>query len=74
MFTGTPDDVYAQFIDFYETVGGFGHFLMMAQAGTMNYADTAENLTLFAREVQPRLIEYHRKRQKEMGLLAPALA
>ncbi len=70
MFTGTPDDVYAQMVDFYETVGGFGHFLMMAQAGTMNYADTAENLTLFAREVLPRLVDYHARRQKEMGMPA----
>jgi alkanesulfonate monooxygenase SsuD/methylene tetrahydromethanopterin reductase-like flavin-dependent oxidoreductase (luciferase family) len=73
MFTGTPDEVYEQFIDFYDTVGGFGHFLMMAQAGTMNYADTAENLTLFAKEVLPRLVDYHRKRQKEMGLPTRAL-
>jgi alkanesulfonate monooxygenase SsuD/methylene tetrahydromethanopterin reductase-like flavin-dependent oxidoreductase (luciferase family) len=74
MFTGTPDEVYAQMVDFYDTVGGFGHFLMMAQAGTMDYADTAENLTLFAREVLPRLVDFHRRRQKEMGVRAPALA
>jgi hypothetical protein len=40
----------------------------------MDYADTAENLTLFAREVLPRLVDFHRRRQKEMGVRAPALA
>jgi hypothetical protein len=40
----------------------------------MNYADTAENLTLFAREVMPRLVDYTRRREKEMGLPARALA
>ncbi len=58
MFSGTPDDVYNQLVDFYDTVGGFGHFLMMGHAGSMKYADTAENLTLFAKEVMPRLKEY----------------
>jgi len=73
MFTGTPDDVFEQMVDFYETVGGFGHFLMMAQAGTMNYADTAENLSLFAREVLPRLVDYARSREKALGMPARAV-
>ena len=68
MFTGTPDDVYAQMVDFYDTVGGFGHFLMMAQAGRMTYKDTAENLTLFAKEVLPRLKDYTRAHAKSHGV------
>jgi hypothetical protein len=32
--------------------------LMMGHAGAMSHADTVENLTLFAREVMPRLRQY----------------
>jgi alkanesulfonate monooxygenase SsuD/methylene tetrahydromethanopterin reductase-like flavin-dependent oxidoreductase (luciferase family) len=74
MFTGTPDDVYGQMVDFYETVGGFGHFLMMAQAGRMSYKDTAENITLFATEVLPRLKDYTRSRAKSLGVPERAVA
>lgn len=55
MFVGTPDDVYRQLQQFYADVGGFGNLLMMGQAGTLSHADTVDNLTLFAREVMPRL-------------------
>jgi len=55
MFVGTPDDVYDQIARFYGEVGGFGNLLMMGQAGTLDHAETADNLTLFAREVLPRL-------------------
>ena len=55
MFVGTPDDVYEQIKQFYVDVGGFGNLLMMGQAGTLDHAETADNLTIFAREVLPRL-------------------
>ena len=55
MFVGTPDDVYEQLKQFYVDVGGFGNLLMMGQAGTLSHADTVDNLTLFAKEVMPRL-------------------
>ena len=67
MFAGTPDQVFDQIVDFYEHVGGFGNLLMMAQAGTMSYADTAASLTLFAKEVLPRLSEHMRTRARETG-------
>jgi hypothetical protein len=35
-----------------------GNLLMMGQAGFMTHGDTVDNLTLFAREVLPRLMEY----------------
>jgi alkanesulfonate monooxygenase SsuD/methylene tetrahydromethanopterin reductase-like flavin-dependent oxidoreductase (luciferase family) len=57
MFVGTPDDVFDQLRRFYVDVGGFGNLLMMGQAGSLDRADTADNLTLFAREVMPRLAE-----------------
>lgn len=58
MFAGTPDQVYEQIVDFCEWVGGMGHLLMMGQAGFMSHEDTTDNLTLFAKEVLPRLKEY----------------
>ncbi|HXE17301.1 MAG TPA: LLM class flavin-dependent oxidoreductase [Stellaceae bacterium] len=63
LFAGTPDQVYRQIVEFYETIGGFGVLQMMAQAGTMSHEDTVDSLTLFAREVMPRLEEYHASRK-----------
>ena len=59
MFAGTADQVYDQIIDFYETVGGFEHLQMMAQAGSMTHEETCDSLTLFAKYVKPRLEEYY---------------
>lgn len=63
MFAGTPDQVFEQVVDFYRTIGGFGHFLMMTQAGPMDHKDTVDNLTLIAKEVMPRLAEFHANAQ-----------
>jgi alkanesulfonate monooxygenase SsuD/methylene tetrahydromethanopterin reductase-like flavin-dependent oxidoreductase (luciferase family) len=57
MFVGTPDEVFAQIQRFHADVGGFGNLLMMGQAGTLGHAETVDNLTLFAKEVMPRLRE-----------------
>ena len=40
---------------------------VMAQAGTMSHADSATSLTLFAREVLPRLSDHMRGRARQMG-------
>ena len=56
-FVGTPDDVYEQIARFHDEVGGFGHLLMMGQAGELGHADTVDNLTLMGKEVAPRLAE-----------------
>jgi alkanesulfonate monooxygenase SsuD/methylene tetrahydromethanopterin reductase-like flavin-dependent oxidoreductase (luciferase family) len=58
MFCGTPDQVFEQITDFADHCGGFGHLIMMGQAGTLSHADTIDNLTLFAKEVLPRLKTY----------------
>ena len=42
---------------FYDHVGGFGHLLMMGQGGLISHEDTVDNLTMFSREVLPRLTE-----------------
>jgi alkanesulfonate monooxygenase SsuD/methylene tetrahydromethanopterin reductase-like flavin-dependent oxidoreductase (luciferase family) len=55
MFAGTPDQVHRQIRKFYDHVGGFGHLLIMGQAGFLEHADTALGIRTFAREVYPRL-------------------
>ena len=56
-FAGTPDQVYEQIREFAEHSGGLGNLMMMGQGGTLSHAETEANLTLFAREVLPRLQE-----------------
>jgi alkanesulfonate monooxygenase SsuD/methylene tetrahydromethanopterin reductase-like flavin-dependent oxidoreductase (luciferase family) len=58
LFCGTPDEVYAQIVDFCEHCGGMGNLLMMAHGGELTHAQTIDNLTLFASEVLPRLKAY----------------
>jgi alkanesulfonate monooxygenase SsuD/methylene tetrahydromethanopterin reductase-like flavin-dependent oxidoreductase (luciferase family) len=58
LFCGTPDQVYAQIVEFTAYCGGMGNLLMMGHAGAMSHEDTVDNLTLFAKEVLPRLKEY----------------
>jgi len=58
MFCGTPDQVYRQIVDFVEYCGGMGNLLMMGHAGFLSHEDTVSNLTLFAKEVMPRLKTY----------------
>jgi hypothetical protein len=55
---GTPDQVYAQIVDFCEYCCGMGNLIMMGHAGSLSLEDTVDNLTLFAKEVPPRLKEY----------------
>jgi len=57
VFAGTPDDVWDQLKSFYDHVGGFGHLLMMGQGGHISHEDTVDNLTMFSKEVLPRLAE-----------------
>jgi len=57
VFAGTPDDVWDQIKSFYDHVDGFGHLLMMGQGGHISHEDTVDNLTLFSKEVLPRLAE-----------------
>ena len=43
---------------------GFGHLLMFGQGGFLDHKDTVENITLFAKEVLPRLRELHPEPQR----------
>jgi alkanesulfonate monooxygenase SsuD/methylene tetrahydromethanopterin reductase-like flavin-dependent oxidoreductase (luciferase family) len=56
-FAGTPDQVYEQIVDFARHSGGVGQLMMMGQGGSLSHAETEANLTIFAREVLPRLQE-----------------
>jgi alkanesulfonate monooxygenase SsuD/methylene tetrahydromethanopterin reductase-like flavin-dependent oxidoreductase (luciferase family) len=55
MFAGTPDEVHDQIVQFYDHVGGFGHLLMLGQAGFLDAAETVHGIRMFARDVLPRL-------------------
>jgi alkanesulfonate monooxygenase SsuD/methylene tetrahydromethanopterin reductase-like flavin-dependent oxidoreductase (luciferase family) len=57
VFAGTPDQVFEQIRSLWEYSGGFGHLIMMGQAGFLSYADACRSMHLFATEVKPRLAE-----------------
>ena len=57
MIAGTPDQVYRQIKKLYDHVGGFGHLLIMGQAGFLEHDETVLGIRIFAREVYPRLKE-----------------
>jgi alkanesulfonate monooxygenase SsuD/methylene tetrahydromethanopterin reductase-like flavin-dependent oxidoreductase (luciferase family) len=59
MFAGTPDQVFQQFKKHWEHVGGYGHLLIMGQAGFLEHEDTVHGIRMFAREVYPRLKELY---------------
>src|SRR5436190_1073528 len=59
MFAGTPDQVFDQFKKHWEHVGGYGHLLIMGQAGFLEHDDTVHGIRMFAREVYPRLKELY---------------
>ena len=67
LFCGTPDQVYDQIVDFVDHCGGMGNLLMMGHAGPMSHEDTVENLTIFAREVYPRLKELRQPEPVEVA-------
>jgi len=58
LFCGTPDEVYEQIVDFCGHCGGMDNLLMMGQGGELTHAQTVDNLSLFAREVYPRLKDW----------------
>jgi alkanesulfonate monooxygenase SsuD/methylene tetrahydromethanopterin reductase-like flavin-dependent oxidoreductase (luciferase family) len=57
MFCGSPDTVYKQIKKFHDHVGGISHMMLMMQAGPMDTPEVQKSLTLFAKEVYPRLKE-----------------
>jgi alkanesulfonate monooxygenase SsuD/methylene tetrahydromethanopterin reductase-like flavin-dependent oxidoreductase (luciferase family) len=57
MMAGTPDQVVSQIRKVFDYVGGFGHLLLMGQAGFLDHQETVLGIKTFAREVYPRLKE-----------------
>ena len=57
VFAGTPDQVFEQIRELHEYVGGFGSLLAMMHGGGLSHDDTVKSMTLFSREVLPRLQE-----------------
>jgi len=56
LFWGTPDQVFDQIRSFYDSVGGFGN-LLVQMGGTMTHGELRDGITLFAKQVMPRLRE-----------------
>jgi hypothetical protein len=57
MYAGNPDTVYKQIMEFYHKVGGFGHLIMVGKTGFITHDEAVKNITLFSKEVLPRLRE-----------------
>ena len=57
IFAGSPDTVYRGLRDHYDRVGGYGHLLLMGQAGFLEHDETVTGIKMFANEVYPRLKE-----------------
>ena len=57
VFAGTPDQVFQQIKDFWEYSGGFGHMMIMGQAGFLSDKDAIKSMKLYNDEVYPRLRE-----------------
>jgi alkanesulfonate monooxygenase SsuD/methylene tetrahydromethanopterin reductase-like flavin-dependent oxidoreductase (luciferase family) len=57
VFAGTPDQVYEQIKNFWEYSGGFGHMMIMGQAGFLSDEDALKSMRLYSNEVYPRLRE-----------------
>ena len=72
LFCGTPDEVYEQIVDFCGYCGGMGNLLMMGHAGYLTHEQTVDNLSLFAREVYPRLKAWKQPDADEVAALAAA--
>ncbi len=52
---GTPDSVVRQIKDLYRKSGGFGHLIAMLHSGDMDFDLAAKSMTLFAKEVMPKI-------------------
>ena len=57
VFAGTPDDVFNQLKAFHARMGGVGHLLFFGQGGHLSHQDAMSNISLFGKEVAPRLLE-----------------
>ncbi len=66
VLAGNPDQVFEQIKDLYDYTGGFGHLLAMMQGGHLSHDDTVKSMSLFSREVLPRLKEFLEPQEAEV--------
>jgi alkanesulfonate monooxygenase SsuD/methylene tetrahydromethanopterin reductase-like flavin-dependent oxidoreductase (luciferase family) len=69
-FAGTPDKLYNQIKSFSDRVGGLDHLLVLASAGHISHAETVDSLTLFSKEVMPRLKELKSSHEVDLSKAA----
>jgi len=55
VFAGNPDTVIRQITKHDEAVGGYGHLLVMGQAGFLEHEETVRGIKMLGTEVHPRL-------------------
>lgn len=55
IMVGNPKSVVKQIKEHYEKVGGYGHLIMMNQAGFMTHEQVKKSIKLFAQEVYPEI-------------------
>ena len=53
VFAGNPDSVYRQIRKMYDHVGGFGHLLIMGQAGFLDHDETVKGMQMFSARSTP---------------------
>ncbi len=63
LFAGNPDEVFEQIKAFWEHVGGFGNMIVQ-MGGLMSAEESFDSIRLYAKEVQPRLADLVREREK----------
>jgi alkanesulfonate monooxygenase SsuD/methylene tetrahydromethanopterin reductase-like flavin-dependent oxidoreductase (luciferase family) len=59
VFAGTPDNVFDQIKAFNDRMAGIGRLLFFGQGGFLDHRDTEQNISVFGREVAPRLQDLH---------------
>ena len=57
VFAGTPDEVYEQIKAFNTRMGGVGNLLFFGQGGQLDHKESMANISLFGKEVAPRIAE-----------------
>src|SRR5262249_20336029 len=70
VFAGTPDQVYEQIKTLYEYAGGFGHLIVMGQAGFLTMAEALGSMKVYSKEGAPCLTELvapHDQRRRTMS-------
>ena len=74
VLAGTPDTLVKRIRAYYDKVGGFDHLLMMQQAGPMSHERVVRSMSLFAKEVYPRIRDLKRTKPLRRELISAQAA